>query len=392
MDRRKSPSRAGFTLVELLVVIVIIATLIAILLPAIRGAYRKAQEAQVGAELNNLATALASFKTAYGDYPPSRIVLCEAGYNNSGLTAAQLSAPAGPLSPSGNDTDITLGQLIQRSRLYLRRFWPRVDFDNGSIPFNFNNNGSSSEVLTINGSECLTFFLGGMPLQDGNGGYGMTGFSKLPLNPFLPPNPASSTTGASNRSVPNYEFNTGRLVDLDGDGIPSYLDPLDITPGNRRSYAYFCAYGSNSYDPNDVNGLGRRFDSSDPREDYEQEDPLPTDLMPVYVERGFTVAFPTSSSTANYAVSPGPNPYCTSTPVPATGTVTWINPNSFQLFSAGPDRLWGLGGTFVQNSLGSTKLTIASGDTGIVNARDTNNNVRNRESDNLSNFSSGRLE
>ena len=391
MDRRKSPSRAGFTLVELLVVILIIATLIAILLPAIRGAYRKAQEAQVGAELNNLATALASFKTAYGDYPPSRIVLCEAGYNNSGLTAAQLSAPAGPLSPSGNDTDITLGQLIQRSRLYLRRFWPRVDFDNGSIPFNFNNNGSSSEVLTINGSECLTFFLGGMPLRDGNGGYGMTGFSKLPLNPFLPPNPASSTTGASNRSVPNYEFNTGRLVDLDGDGIPSYIDPLDITPGNRRSYAYFCAYGSNSYDPNDVNGLGRRYDAADPTSDYEHEDP--SDNSTAYVERGFTVAFPTSSSTANYAVSPGPNPYCSSTPVPTTGTVTWINANSFQLFSCGPDRLWGLGGTYAQNSLGSTgKLPIAVGDSGIINAADASNGVRNRESDNISNFSGGRLD
>ncbi len=133
MDRRKSPNRAGFTLVEVLVAVLIIATLVAILLPAVRGAYRTAQEAQVTSELNNIATALASFKNTYGDFPPSRVVLCEAGYNNSGLTAAQLAAPAGTLagtfSPSGNDTDITVGQLIQRSRLYLRRFWPRVDFD-----------------------------------------------------------------------------------------------------------------------------------------------------------------------------------------------------------------------------------------------------------------------
>ena len=80
MDRRQRPTRAGFTMVEVLVVILIIATLMALLLPAIAGAIRTAKNGQVTAEMNNLATALASFKNTYGDYPPSRILLCETGY------------------------------------------------------------------------------------------------------------------------------------------------------------------------------------------------------------------------------------------------------------------------------------------------------------------------
>jgi prepilin-type N-terminal cleavage/methylation domain-containing protein len=379
MDRRKSPNRAGFTLVEVLVAVLIIATLVAILLPAVRGAYRTAQAAQVTSELNNIATGLASFKNTYGDFPPSRVILCEAGYNNSGLSAAQLAAAAGPLSPSGNDPDITVGQLIQRSRLYLRRFWPRVDFDNGSIPFDFNNDGVPGQVLTLTGSECLTFFLGGQPVNNGNGTYGVSGFTKLPTNPFIPL--SSNNVTSTNRTVPNFEFNVGRLVDLDGDHIPSYIDPLDTTIGNQRTYAYFCSYGTDSYDPNDDNGNGRL-------NAFEEEDDGMT-----FVERSFTVGFPTTGTTTPpSAISPAPNPYCTGSPI-TTGGMSWINPNSFQLFSAGQDRLWGLGGQYIQTSLGSVgKLPITPNDPGIVNSMDFTDGVRYRETDNLTNFSGGRLD
>ena len=69
----------GFTLVELLAVILILAVLIALLLPALNGALRTAKNAAVGGEINQLAQALASFKAKYGDYPPSRIYLAENG-------------------------------------------------------------------------------------------------------------------------------------------------------------------------------------------------------------------------------------------------------------------------------------------------------------------------
>ena len=84
------PARAGFTLVELLVAILIIAALLAILLPTLAAAFRRAKETQVSSEINTLASSLASFKNVYGDYPPSRVLLCEQGYSAflSGTLAA----------------------------------------------------------------------------------------------------------------------------------------------------------------------------------------------------------------------------------------------------------------------------------------------------------------
>ena len=65
--------------------------------------------------------------------------------------------------PSGGD-DMTIQQLIQRSRLYLRKFWPRCDFD--SVPtaaqitanqFNdFDGDGvCKTTAVILNGSECV---------------------------------------------------------------------------------------------------------------------------------------------------------------------------------------------------------------------------------------------
>src|SRR5271166_6497295 len=80
---RRPPARAkargGFTMVELLMVIIIIAVLVALLLPAIQSAIRTAKNAAVSSEINQLAQALADFKSKYGDYPPSRVYLYESG-------------------------------------------------------------------------------------------------------------------------------------------------------------------------------------------------------------------------------------------------------------------------------------------------------------------------
>ena len=395
---RPRPSRTGFTLVELLVVILIIATLLALLVPAVAGAFRRAKEAQVAAELNNIATALASFKTTYNDYPPSRMLMAEGGYTPALLNNSTKLVTLGIAHvPSGdsNVSDMTIGQLAQRSLSILRKFWPRCDFTGSDANYfnDFNGNGGSADAnYVIAGSECLTFFLGGLPLFDSTSTpklvTGLSGFSKLPTHPFVALSPAgvayyNATTmnqlshSVSNRTVPNYEFNNGRLIDSDGNNIPSYIDPLDTSILNQREYAYFSSYGNNSYDPNDVNGNGPKADPP-----YEQEEDGST-----YVERGFNVSFPPNS-----VVSPGPNPYTSGNP--AAGSQSWINPNSFQIICAGQDRQFGLGGTYAQTSVAGTgklPILLKTSDPGNIHG-DVTTNVRLRESDNITNFSGGRLD
>lgn len=397
---RPRPNRLGFTLVELLVAILIIAALLGILLPTVLAAFRKAREAVVTAEMNNLATALASFKNAYGDYPPSRIILSEEGFT---ATLARTEFTTATVIPGADssDTDMTYAQLAQRSLIYLRKFWPRADFMGtpvaSPLPGQFNDfNGDRSAVdpisrkgyYIINGSECLAFFLGGIPIYDSTGKVtGLSGFSKSPTHPFVDsgPIPGTSNLYAPNRTTPNFEFNNGRLLDQDGDHIPSYLDPLDQVPGSHRSYAYFSAYGTNQYDPNDVNGNGHL-------ESFEKEDDETT-----FVERGFSVFFPTSSGSPYYAKSPAPNPYTTgaaalsSSTTAATGAISWYNPNSFQLISSGQDRLWGLGGTYFSAVSSNVQLPLDSNDPGLVHTTDTPA-IRQRENDNITNFSAGRLQ
>ena len=67
----RSPSRAGFTLVELLVVIAVISVLAAILFPVFSRTREKARQTKCQSHLTQLVTALKEFRTNEGHYPPA---------------------------------------------------------------------------------------------------------------------------------------------------------------------------------------------------------------------------------------------------------------------------------------------------------------------------------
>jgi general secretion pathway protein G len=364
--RRPSPRRpSGFTLVELLIVIVIVGILVALLIPAIAGAVRNAQNARVIADINNMAAALEAFKTKYGDYPPSRVVLSESGSYPTGSTAT-LSGFSG-FFLGGNTTgalpaatfgspDATVGQLAQRSVQYLRKFWPKAAPPNpGGSPAtwnDFNGNGVLDPgLIYLEGDECLVFFLGGIPSPT-TSGFGMSGFDRNPVHPFTTTLlTAGANMSSENRNPPFFEFQGGRLIDFDGDGIPSYVDTLN-SPTSALPFAYFSAYGNNRYDPNDMNldedALARTFNPS-----------------------GYT----------NGTTSPVPNPYTSDTPGNAAARDRYLNGTSFQIISAGSDGLYGVGGTY--NAGGTGDRLPPDG---------LSADIRLRERDNLSNFSNTKLD
>lgn len=417
IPRRRGRSRAaGFTLVEILVVFLIIALLVGLLLPAINAAVRNAQNARVTAEITQLAAALADFKAKHGEFPPSRVLLCENGW--------YATADPTPLSNGArneNDTDITVGQLAQRSVSALRRYWSRlvlqtttgtqVSLGTNAVQaaglYDFNCNGIQDPPYVLQGHECLVFFLGGvpafrsettvLPLGGAVSNFGMTGWSNLPANPFAIP-----TGSSSSRTPPFFEFKGDRLIAPQNShsGIPGYYDPLGdpLATETTNFYMYFSAYGNSGYDPNDCNlysTVGR------------QPPPFLGPTVPGMPENDLRnqriapgLMFSNGVSTVNvfrqtnlFTVSPAPNPYTSTSSFLGNGTIkpTYINPQSFQIISAGRDGLYGWGGQYTPNATASTLPVDLSGTTPYLPVT-ADSTIRFRERDNVTNFKTGTLE
>jgi prepilin-type N-terminal cleavage/methylation domain-containing protein len=406
--RRAEPAgmASGFTLVELLVVIVVLSILIALLLPAINSAVKTARNAAVSAEINQLAQALESFKSKYGDYPPSRVLLVENGNYSTYIGNTNLLSS---IDKTAGSDDINIGQLATRTLTAFRKFWPRVQLSTSGLPtpvvngngnywYDFNGNGTMDGAYILHGHECLVFFLGGVPLFDSSSqGYGMTGFGKDPTNPFtnsiVPTTAQASPMYNANRQPPYFEFNAGRLYldpsNLTTPGIPGYYDTLGSQPppvaetgttppaigtgsGPVNFYAYFCANGSGNYDPNDVNF-------------YENDVNL---VGPLTLQ--YTVGFATNSGTTPYAaISPSPNPYTSTATVTTSGTITYQKPQTFQVISSGIDGLYGVGG---QYQAATTSATVPLPVDATHTIPNNDGSIRQREYDNLTNFKTGTLD
>lgn len=364
---RTAKMKRAFTLVELLVVLVIIGILVALLLPAINAAVVRAQEAAVSSEINGLSTALVSFNTVHGCYPPSRILLMEDG----DYTPANIKAKMGTVSNVAAAIALT-----PRSMTYIRKIWPRVQVSATSpqtgLFLDFNGNGVLDPPIIINGSECLPFFLGGQPQRGPTGKWSLTGFSKNPANPLV------GLTLAPSRTRSDYDFDNGRFVDLDNNGYPEYVDSFGGI-ANPGVFAYFSSYEGQGYDCDDIN----------------LTEPDDSGTYPATNAAFQTSNDPTASNVTNtigYASSPSPNPLVNGNPL-STNSLAYWKPQSFQLFTSGRDRQFGVGGQYDPNANETLPWTpsMISANTALT-GQTLDLGIRGRERDNLSNLTRGRLD
>jgi general secretion pathway protein G len=97
MSRLASRKSKGFTLIEMLIVIVVIAILALIVIPRLLGAGRKAKEAALKGDLHQLRNAIQQFEADCGDYPAA-------------ITDLQTAPAAGSVGGNGIDLDVSAWQ------------------------------------------------------------------------------------------------------------------------------------------------------------------------------------------------------------------------------------------------------------------------------------------
>ena len=113
---RSRRHRAGFTLIELLVVIAIIGILASLLLPTLATARKHALMTKARLEINDIATAIQGYDSAYGRFPVSAAAQSQAGIN-ANTTRPNGDFTYGGMFQNGKGATQPIGTLVNGSIL-----------------------------------------------------------------------------------------------------------------------------------------------------------------------------------------------------------------------------------------------------------------------------------
>lgn len=103
VTRTPRQHRSGFTLVELLLVLVILGILAAIVIPKFSGRTEQAREQQAVTQISTFKTALDAFEIDTGSYPKGLIDLIQSPRDAQNWRGPYLQSDTVPKDPWGND-------------------------------------------------------------------------------------------------------------------------------------------------------------------------------------------------------------------------------------------------------------------------------------------------
>ena len=342
--------RHGFTLVEMLTVIIIIGILAGLIVAAVVPAIRRAREFTIRQDIAQLEMALEKYKQERGDFPP----------DFAGV----------------NDTDITIRTAARQEVIrHLRKAFPRFRLTGATVDDQWNNlrllvqqastqdtsltlatidTNDGTDINDLTPGSAIVFCLGGPTDVKGDGSSKLLGFSANPANPFA--------IGGSRVENLYDGFDETRLLGTDAggeinpqDGIVELVPPhvSNLEGGNPPPYVYFRAR-SNGYIRNNNYG-GDKHNDNQP-----------------YVPLFSDIKRPEIGTCA---------PYAGSSDIDSSGLLIfrWKNPKTFQIISSGLD------GHFGENpSDPATNGTVR-----FLNGDEAN--ILPEEDDNITSFTEGKL-
>jgi prepilin-type N-terminal cleavage/methylation domain-containing protein len=340
--------RHGFTLVEMLTVIVIISILAGLVVVAAVPAIRRARESTIRQDIAQLEMALVKYKQERGDFPPDFAGVGD--INGTIRTAAR------------QDVIRHLRKAFPRFRIpgatpddqwnQLRVFVKQASGKDQTVNLTNVDTAPGMDINQITPGSALVFWLGGPTDLSNASANKLVGFSANPANPFA--------IGGSRLDDMFDEFDETRLLGTgsggnpDASGIVQYVPPHVVNPdgGNPPPYVYFRAR-SNGY----VRDGGSGWLGGDKHGD--EEPTIPSLIVP-----GCGTCAPYAASKASDSTN---------------FIFRWKNPKTFQIICSGLD------GHFGENPPDPT----ADGTVRFLD--EANVNILPQEDDNITSFTQGKL-